>query len=72
MILDHNYLLSLGIWDRGIINGESFILFPDSTYFYGHIRGAIPHKLSCFHFASNCAIYSVINNNNPFLVMDSP
>jgi len=71
MILDHNFLLTLGIWKNGVINGECFLLFPDSTYFYGNLKSTIPDKLSCFHTESNCVIYSLANNNNHLIVMDS-
>jgi hypothetical protein len=71
MILDHNYLLGVGDWNNGILNGETFVMFPDCTYFYGSLENTFPTKLCYFQTANKCGIYSLISNNNDnYLVFD--
>lgn len=71
--LDHNFLLALGNWRKNLLNGESFIIFPDQSQFYGNIMNSLPSQFCCYHTISNFYVFSVFNDkgDNSF-AFDNP
>lgn len=80
IVLDHNYLLSIASWKRDTVEGETFIIFPDNTIFYGFIKNKFPIAFGCYQVSAKLQIYSSIgegkedlfvldDNNNKNLIM---
>jgi len=63
VVLDHNYMLALAIWKSGKINGESLIIYPDSSLFYGEIKNKYPIGIGCYQISKKCKIFSSLGRN---------
>ncbi|CAM6002816.1 unnamed protein product [Sphagnum balticum] len=61
MVLDHNYLLGVGQWRNGQLEGAGFIIFPDGSLFCGFLRQTIPWRICSYQVARK---YSILGNMN--------
>jgi len=62
IFLDSNYLLSLGLWKNGSIDGECLTISPNGNIFYGVLKHNWPVGMACSRLSNGKVIYAFINN----------
>ena len=73
MILDHHYLLTLASWKQNQVEGPVFLVFPDSSLFWGEVIGGLPWGIGTFQTSAGHRIYSLFRSKgtNLFVFEDS-
>ena len=67
LLLDQNYLFLMANWQNSKVEGQTFILYPDDSLFYGFISNNSPANFCFFRLAKKVQIYSLIEKGDSII-----
>ena len=73
LLLEQSYLLALGKWKERQATESVFLLFPDSSIFYGQLRKGVPDGICTFQTRQSLKIHIMFDQRDwNHILIDNP